>query len=100
MSPRPKKAGIAPLRGIRPTEIIVSTVLDPFLGLRALSGYCGLSVRTLRTRLADAVHPLPHYQIGGKILVRRSEFDAWAMSYRRLGREDIDRLVAETMKGL
>jgi hypothetical protein len=29
------------------------------------------------------VTPLPAYQIAGKILVRRSEFDAWMARFRR-----------------
>ena len=60
--------------------VIVS--LDPYLPLRALSGYCGLSVRTLREHLSDATHPLPCYRVGGKVLVRRSEFDTWVRAFR------------------
>jgi lambda repressor-like predicted transcriptional regulator len=55
---------------------------DPYLPLKALSAYAGLSVRTLRSYLIHPVHPLPHYRIGGKVLARRSEFDAWAARFR------------------
>jgi hypothetical protein len=59
------------------------TRLDPFLSLRATVGYSGLSNRTLRGYLGDATHPLPHYRVAGKILVRRSHFDLWMEAYQR-----------------
>jgi hypothetical protein len=90
---------------------------DPYLTLRALSQYSGCSVRWLRDRLSDAEHPLPCYRLpgytitkgerkdkemSGKILVRRSEFDAWIARFRHTGARpedpgfaaDVDRIVA------
>lgn len=55
---------------------------DGYLPLKALVAYSGLSLRTLRTYLVNRSHPLPCYRVGGKILVRRSEFDAWAQQFR------------------
>jgi len=75
-------------------------ILDPYLSLVGLAGYSGLSVRKLRTHLADVAHPLPCYRVGGKILVRRSEFDAWIATYRQRGRVDVDRLVNEVVSEL
>ena len=75
-------------------------ILDPYLSLVGLAGYSGLSVRKLRAHLADVMHPLPCYRVGGKILVRRSEFDAWMAAYRQRGRVDVDRLVDEVVKEL
>jgi lambda repressor-like predicted transcriptional regulator len=76
--------------------------VDGYLGLRALARYSGLSVRTLRGYLHDPARPLPHYRIGGKILVRPCEFDAWAARFRveQRGVEQLDRAVAEIMAGL
>jgi excisionase family DNA binding protein len=79
---------------------VFSTPLDPFLSLRALASYSGLSVRKLREHLADPPHPLPHYRVGGKILVRRSEFDAWMGQYRQVGGADVELIVADVFKGL
>lgn len=90
----------AQVRGILATEVVVSTPLDPFLGLRALASYSGLSVRKLRDHLDEPAHPLPCYRVGGKILVRRSEFDAWIARFRQAGRADVDRIVAEVIRGL
>jgi excisionase family DNA binding protein len=55
---------------------------DPYLPLKELSQYSGLSLRKLRQHLTDPVHPLPHYRVGGKILVRQSDFDAWMNNFR------------------
>ena len=55
-----------------------------YFSLKALAVYSGLSVRTLRNHLHDHAHPLPHYHIGGKILVKRDDFDEWAKRFRRV----------------
>jgi len=91
---------LPPLRGVLAERLIVSSELDPYLSLRALAGYSGLSVRKLRDLLTDPGHPLPHYRVGGKILVRRSEYDAWAARYRQIGDPDLDRIVAGALKDL
>jgi hypothetical protein len=72
--------------------------LDQYLSLRALSGYPGLGVRTFRNYLADPARPLPHYRVGGKLLVRRSEFDAWIAAFRRHGRRDVDQIVSDVLR--
>ena len=71
---------------------------NPYMPLATLSRYSGLSVRTLRTALRDPLHPLPHYRLnaGGKVLVRRSEFDAW-MSHCRVDSADVDAIVSEVL---
>ncbi len=56
---------------------------DAYLPLKRLAAYAGLSVRTLQGYLKHAVSPLPFYRIGGRVLVRRSEFDAWAQQFRK-----------------
>lgn len=74
---------------------------DCYLSLRGLTGYSGMSGRWLRDRLTDPHHPLPCYRLpGGKILVRRSEFDAWLARYRRVGDPQVERIVSETLAGL
>jgi len=75
-------------------------LLDPFLTLRALVAYSGIGRRKLSAYLTDAEHPLPHYRVGGKIVVRRSEFDAWIAHYRQCGRADVDAIVDGVVSGL
>ncbi len=90
----------AQVRGILAERVVLSSAADPFLSLRALADYSALSVRKLRDLLEDPIHPLPHYRVGGKILVRRGEFDRWIRVYRQHGREDVDAIVQEALKGL
>jgi hypothetical protein len=82
-----RQAVVGQVRGILAERVVVSTALDPFLSLKALAAYSSLSVRTLRTYL-DLVpeEALPCYRLPGKVLVRRSEFDAWLERYRAAGR--------------
>jgi len=68
---------------------------DGYLPLRTLARYAGLSVRTLRSYLVDRAHPLPHYRIGGRVLVKQSDFDRWTAQFRR-ARQDpspVDQIV-------
>ena len=90
----------AQVRGVLAERVIVSTPLDPFLPLTALAAYSGLSVRKLRAYLEDPAHPLPCYRVGGKILVRRSEFDTWLVRFRQVGRADVDQIVADVLRTL
>ena len=91
---------VAQVRGVLAERVVVSTALDPFLSLRALAGYSGLSVRTLRNLLKDPVDPLPYYRIGGKLLVRCSEYDLWAARRRETGDVDVNHAVTEVLGAL
>jgi hypothetical protein len=72
-----------------------------YLSLRQLAQYSGLCIRTLRAKLVQPVRPLPHYKVGGKILVRRDEFDSWMGAHRATADEtQIDRLVDEVLRGV
>lgn len=90
----------------RPRLVVIeglelTTLLDPYLSLRALAKYSSCSVSWLRYRLHDPHHPLPCYRLpGGKVLVRRSEFDAWLARYRRRGSPQIDQLVDSVLQDL
>jgi excisionase family DNA binding protein len=77
--------------------VTVGISLDPFLSLKALAAYAGLSVRKLRDCLDDSMYPLPHYRVGGKILVRRSEFDTWMNRYRQVRGVDVDQIVQDVL---
>lgn len=73
---------------------------DAYLPLKALAAYSGISVRTLRGYLTNPSHALPHYRIGGKILVRRSDYDAWARGFQVRSDSSLDSIVADALKGL
>jgi excisionase family DNA binding protein len=53
-----------------------------YLSLKALAAYASCSVRWLRARLVDQSDPLPYYRVGGKVLVKRDEFDRWMAQHR------------------
>jgi hypothetical protein len=53
-----------------------------YMDLRTLAAYACCSVRWLRDRLVDRSHPLPHFRIAGKLLVKREDFDSWMSDYR------------------
>jgi hypothetical protein len=81
-------------------QVIINVPLDPYLSLKALATYSGLSVRKLRDCLRHPSHPLPHYRVDGKILIRRSEFDSWIAAYRRVGDPDVDQIVDDILAKL
>ncbi|HEX9870784.1 MAG TPA: hypothetical protein VGC99_19760, partial [Candidatus Tectomicrobia bacterium] len=71
--------------------------LDPYLSLKALATYSGLSVRKLQDCLRHPSHPLLHDRVDGKILIHRSEFGAWIAAYRRVGNTDVDQIVDDVL---
>ncbi len=62
--------------------ILLSFNEPSYLDLKALAAYSSCSVRWLRNWLGHRTHPLPHYRIAGKILVKREEFDKWISAFR------------------
>jgi len=98
--PAPAGRQVALLRGVVAERVVLSTRLDPFLDLKALAAATSISVRKLREHLEDAGEPLPCYRVGGKILVRWSEFEGWIARFRCRGRVDVDTIVADVLRTL
>jgi excisionase family DNA binding protein len=73
---------------------MVSRAEDRLLSLKELSEYSTLAESTLRDHMKRG---MPHFKVGGKILVRRSEFDQWIEKYRV---KDLDEVVEMAMKSL
>jgi excisionase family DNA binding protein len=84
-----------------PDQERMTDIGDQYLSVRSLARYAGVSVRTVRGFLVRRNEALPHYRIGGKILVRRSEFDRWASKFR-VARPpiDLENVVSDVMRGL
>jgi hypothetical protein len=81
-------------RGPIVERVVVSTSLDPLMSLKALATYSSIAPRTLRQYLELAPEDaLPCFRLPGKILVRRSEFDAWIEQYRTRGRPNLARAI-------
>ena len=54
-----------------------------WMGLKQVTHYANLSERTVRSWIHERVDPLPAVRVRGKILVRRSELDAWLEHFRK-----------------
>jgi hypothetical protein len=75
---KPRRIGKLESSGAGGREVLS----DQYFTLRSLAGYSGISIRTLRDYLKHQSDPLPCYRPGGKLLVKRSDFDRWMSGYR------------------
>ena len=74
------------------------TPWDPYFSISALASYSTLSTRLLRSFLTAPDHPLPHFRVGGRVLVKRSDFDAWIQIFRQpADSRDADAIVRAMM---
>ena len=73
------------------------TLKDQFFDLKGLSLYSSLGVGTLRDYLRSG--SLPHYKLRGKILIRKSDFNAWMERFRS-DEKTINGMVNEIMSNL
>ena len=73
-----------------------------WLDLRALIEYACVSERTARGWIHRAIDPLPAYQVDRKLLIKRSEFDAWLAQHgvRRDVTMDLDQVVQDVLKSV
>jgi len=77
---------------------IAIALKDQYFDLPGLATYCSLKVPTLRDHIRSG--DLPAFKVKGKLLVKRSEFDAWIESFRLNKKKDIDSLVDGVMDSL
>jgi excisionase family DNA binding protein len=80
-----------------PDDLILKTpgLRDQYFDLKGLAVYSSMSVSTLRDHIR--VNGLPAYEVRGKILIKRSEFDAWISRYRMNRSQDLDKLADEVI---
>jgi excisionase family DNA binding protein len=57
--------------------ISANSVEDRYLTIDELVDYSRLSRRTIMRHIRSETSPLPHYRVGGRVLVKRGEFDTW-----------------------
>ncbi len=81
-------------------EVTIQADLDPWLSLRGLADYCSLSRRTLQALVNDTSDPIPSYRVGGKLLIRKSDFDAWMTRRRNRKPLEAARLAAADAQAL
>lgn len=68
---------------------------DRYLDLRGLSNYSSLSIPCLRDYIRSGL--MPAYKLKGKLIVRRSEYDAWIQKFRL---KNINSVIDEVMESL
>lgn len=69
-----------------------------YFSLRSLAVYSSCSVRWLRDRLVDHMHPLPHHRVAGKLLVKKDDFDRWMDNHRVIHSSDrLNQIVASVV---
>jgi excisionase family DNA binding protein len=73
---------------------------DGYLSLDQLASYSGLSVGLLRKALRDPSHRLPHYKVGTRVLIKRSEYDAWAERFHQTGETPEERIAQDLLKSM
>ncbi len=78
---------------ILPDNIIEPAISlkDQYFDLKGLAVYSALAVPTLRDHIRHG--GLPCFKVGGKILVKMSEFNAWLEDYRFNKRRDLNNIV-------
>ena len=69
---------------------------DRYFDLKGLSTYSSLCVSTLRDHIK--VNGLPHYQVKGKILIKKSEFDLWFSKFKVVRVQDPEKIANEVMR--
>jgi excisionase family DNA binding protein len=72
-------------------------IMREYFSIKELAEYAGISVRKLRDMINASLNPIPALRLGGSIKVKRSEFDEWAKSCRRVSdlNDLVDRIVDE-----
>ena len=88
-------AGTGPIMVPNAITKMGDTLKDQFLDLRGLAAYSSLGVSSLRGHIRS--NHLPAYQVHGKILIRKSEFDQWLSQFRVNRTQDLNRLADEIM---
>jgi len=68
-----------------------------WLDLRAVQQYATISERTLRAWIHHLIEPLPAVRVGGKVLVKRSDFDTWLRKHSKNAdvSEIVEKILAE-----
>ena len=84
--------------------IIPDTIVEPialkdqYFDLKGLSVYSAMGVPTLRDYIRS--DGLPCFKVKGKILIKKSEFDAWLERYRINRCQDLNNIVDSVISDL
>ncbi len=88
---------------VQESDSMVRGDIQPeWLSLRGLAEYAQVCERTLRSWIHSPVDALPAVRVGGKILIRRQEFNVWLERHKitPLATDDVDAIVREVVEGV
>jgi excisionase family DNA binding protein len=71
-----------------------------WLSLKQVTQYASFCQRTIRSWIHSPTDPLPAVRVRGKILIRRSDLDAWLQRHRvkPLEAVDLDAIVRDVLE--
>ena len=75
----------------------MAEIQPQYFDLKTLSKYACISVGSLRDYVKTG---LPHFRLKGKILIKKSEFDAWLEGYRVNKKQNINNIVDGVMSAI
>ena len=78
-------------------ELAIS-LKDQYFDLKGLAVYSTFAVPTLRGHIRHG--GLPCFKVGGKILIKQSEFDSWVESHRVNKKQNLSNIVNGVIESL
>ena len=72
-------------------------LVDQLYDIPGLSQYASMGVSTIRTHIKKG---LPCFKVGGKLLIKRSEFDSWLEQFRLNKSQDLNSIVDSVIDDL
>ncbi len=79
------------------SNLLYAHGVDRYMSLASAAAYSGLSRRSLVRHIHSLRKPLPAFKVGGKWLIKRSEFDRWVEQYRQKPDIDLDEIVRSVL---
>jgi len=78
-------------------EILAYVDRDHYMGTSETCWYTGISRRNIEQRLDE----IPHYRLGRKLLIKKSELDQWLQRYQENPKDlDVQELADEAVAAL
>jgi len=79
-------------------EKVAISLRDQYFDLKGLSTFSAMAVSTLRNFIRTG--NLPAYKVHGKILIKRSEFDAWINTFKINRKQDLSAICDDILENL
>ena len=87
-----------PLLAAKDTARELKVPQREWFDVRALTQYASVSVRTVREWVHRPTNPLPAAQVGNKLLISRTVFDAWLAAHTVQPPQGVTAIVNDVMQ--